>query len=365
MELRIFCEFFYASHYVPVTVLQGGQVLFYFTADGMPISIPMAEISASIKNPDVFSSSDGQYGWIRLEDGSALLLGPEKRYTYNQFINLVAYLHYILNGEPFDVMEHFHTGSSAYQKSLAEFHTEYSFHAKEEQREHGTYQFENLLLSYVRDGETQKLKQFLLETARTVEFQEGVLADTPLRQAKNILIGFIGMVGKVGAIGGGMDVEEVYRLNDLYTQECEKAQTVDAVKLLQFNLLMDYTERVALARLPLGTSKEIFSAVQYIRNRTNAQIGIDDVAAAMGKSRSYITKQFRHETGKSITEFITESKLQDAKRLLRYSDKSMAEIANYLCFSSQAYFQTVFKNETGMTPGEYRKRHETSSSGTR
>ena len=190
----------------------------------------MAEISASIKNPDVFSSSDGQYGWIRLEDGSALLLGPEKRYTYNQFINLVAYLHYILNGEPFDVMEHFHTGSSAYQKSLAEFHTEYSFHAKEEQREHGTYQFENLLLSYVRDGETQKLKQFLLETARTVEFQEGVLADTPLRQAKNILIGFIGMVGKVGAIGGGMDVEEVYRLNDLYTQECEKAQTVDAVK---------------------------------------------------------------------------------------------------------------------------------------
>ena len=166
-------------------------------------------------------------------------------------------------------MEHFHTGSSAYQKSLAEFHTEYSFHAKEEQREHGTYQFENLLLSYVRDGETQKLKQFLLETARTVEFQEGVLADTPLRQAKNILIGFIGMVGKVGAIGGGMDVEEVYRLNDLYTQECEKAQTVDAVKLLQFNLLMDYTERVALARLPLGTSKEIFSAVQYIRNRTD------------------------------------------------------------------------------------------------
>lgn len=95
MELRIFCEFFYASHYVPVTVLQGGQVLFYFTADGMPVSIPMAEISASIKNPDVFSSSDGQYGWIRLEDGSALLLGPEKRYTYNQFINLVAYLHYI------------------------------------------------------------------------------------------------------------------------------------------------------------------------------------------------------------------------------------------------------------------------------
>ena len=357
MELETFCEYFYASHYVPLTVLQGGQVLFYFTADGMPVSVPITEISASDKNPDVFSSSDGQYGMIQFADGSTLLLGPEKRYTYNQFINLVAYLHYTLNGETFDVIEHFHTGSAPYQKSLAQSHTEDSYLAKEAELEHGTYQLENILLSFVRDGETEKLKQFLLETAKTAEIREGVLADTPLRQAKNILIGFISMVGKIGAIGGGMDVEEVYRLNDLYTQECEKAQTVDAVKLLQFNLLLDYTERVALAKLPVGTSKEIFSAVQYIRNHTNAQIGIDDVASAVGRSRSYITKQFRRKTGKSIAEYITGSKLQDAKRLLRYSDKSLAEIANYLCFSSQAYFQTVFKNETGMTPGEYRRKH--------
>ena len=99
-----------------------------------------------------------------------------------------------------------------------------------------------------------------------------------------------------------------------------------------------------------------FSAVQFIRNHTNSQIGIDDVASAVGKSRSYITKLFRCETGKSISEFIAEAKLQDAKRLLRYSDKSLADIANYLCFSSQAYFQTVFKRKVGITPGEYRRK---------
>lgn len=365
MELKTFCEYFYSSHYVPVTVLQSGQVSFYFTADGMPVSVPMAEIDASSKNPDVFSLSEGQFGLIRMKDDHTLLLGPEKRYTYNQFINLIAYLHYTLNGETFDVMEHFHTGSAPYQKSLAQSHTEESYLAKELEMEHGTYQLENLLLSYVRDGETEKLKHFLLETAKTAEIREGVLADTPLRQAKNLLIGFIGMVGKIGAIGGGMDVEEVYRLNDLYTQECEKAQTVDTVKLLQYNLLLDYTERVAYAKLPAGISKEVFSAVQFIRNHTNAQIGIDDVAFAIGKSRSYITRQFRSEIGKSITEFITESKLQDAKRLLRYSDKSLGEISNYLCFSSQAYFQTVFKKETGITPSEYRRKHEVSTPNTR
>ena len=40
------------------------------------------------------------------------------------------------------------------------------------------------------------------------------------------------------------------------------------------------------------------------------------------------------------------------------------EIAATLAFSSQAYFQTVFKKETGMTPGEYRKKHSVSFRGT-
>ena len=51
MELRIFCEFFYASHYVPVTVLQGGQVLFYFTADGMPITFQWLKSAHPLKIP--------------------------------------------------------------------------------------------------------------------------------------------------------------------------------------------------------------------------------------------------------------------------------------------------------------------------
>ena len=63
------------------------------------------------------------------------------------------------------------------------------------------------------------------------------------------------------------------------------------------------------------------------------------------------------EIGKSINDFITETKIRDAKRFLRYSDLSFGEIASSLAFSSQAYFQTVFKKENGMTPGDYRQMH--------
>ena len=67
-------------------------------------------------------------------------------------------------------------------------------------------------------------------------------------------------------------------------------------------------------------------------------------------------REFREETGMSITDFMMQSKLRDAKRLLRHSNKTLAQISSYLCFSSQAYFQTVFKRETGMTPAAYRKK---------
>ena len=97
--------------------------------------------------------------------------------------------------------------------------------------------------------------------------------------------------------------------------------------------------------------------MQYIQNHTNCQIGIDDVAGFIGKRRTYVTKKFRQETGESITDFIIKSKIRDAKRLLRYSNRSLSEISTHLCFSSQAYFQTVFKKSTGMTPNEYRNVH--------
>lgn len=232
-----------------------------------------------------------------------------------------------------------------------------SLAAKETGAIHGTWQFENMMLSYIRDGEVEKLLSFLAESQKR-SFSVGTLATDPLRQAKNLMIGLTAVVGKVAGIGGGMDVEDVYRLMDLYTQEVEKCVSVESVTWLQFNMILDFTERVRQAKLPENLSREVFDAVQFIADHTHESVGIDDVASAVGLSRSSLTRRFRAELGKSITQYITETKIRDAKRLLRYSDKTFGEIAVTLAFSSQAYFQTVFKKETGLTPGEYRRRHD-------
>ncbi len=257
-----------------------------------------------------------------------------------------------------DLVKLFEKRGEASRDRIARSHTSSSSIAKESGTYHGTYQFENLLLSYIRDGEVEKLRAFLHETVQYMDFNIGTLADDPLRQAKNMVIGFTAMVGKVAGIGGGMDVEDAYRLIDLYTQEVEKCCSVDNVYLLQFNMVMDFTERVRQAKLPENMSREVFSAIQFIADHAHESFGIDEVADAVGMSRSALTRRFRAEITMSINEYITKTKIRDAKRLLRYSDKTYGEIATFLAFSSQAYFQTVFKKETGQTPGQYRRKHQ-------
>lgn len=254
-------------------------------------------------------------------------------------------------------IEQYDIKSQKYRDKLAIEHTETAVTSKEEGNIHGTYQFENMMLSYIRDGEKNKLKAFLAGVSDPENLPQGKLASDPLRQAKNLLIGLTAVVGKVAGIGGGMDIEDAYRLIDIYTQECEKCQTIEDIYLLQYNMVMDFTERVAEVKLPKGVSKETYQAMQYIQDNTNAVISIDDVANEVHRSRSFITRHFKTETGNTILEYIVEAKIKEAKRLLRYSKRSIPSIANYLCFSSQPYFQTVFKKQTSMTPAEYRRKN--------
>ena len=55
-------------------------------------------------------------------------------------------------------------------------------------------------------------------------------------------------------------------------------------------------------------------------------------------------------------------KLEEARSLLIYTDKTISEISEYLCFSTQSYFQNVFKKQYGMTPMQFRK-NQTGSRG--
>ncbi len=394
MDYPAYCEMFYAAHYLPIAVYAGGRFLcssgFYEEGDPYPFVLPKL---VELGSPAVYVSSDtGYYGYVRCKDGEhSLVLGPAystpvtdgfirsymsknaipptrygeiasflggiSQYTYNQFLNLLLYLHFTLTGEKLELGQAFGLTNTEYQAVVGQHHSQSFFAAREEGMKHGTYFFEQQMLELIRNGEPDKLNAFLLAAANTANTREGKLAETPLRQAKNLFIGLITMVGKFAAIPGGMDIEETYQLIDTYIQECEKLQTEEAVKNLQYNMPIDFARRVAQQKLPEGVSREVFSCMQFIATHINEPIGAADVVAFSGKSRAYLFKKFREELGMSIGAYITDCRLREAKSLLKYTDKSLAEISTYLCFSSQSHFQNTFQKHFHMTPLAYRKAH--------
>ena len=75
-----------------------------------------------------------------------------------------------------------------------------------------------------------------------------------------------------------------------------------------------------------------------------------EYAAKNGKSEAYLIREFRKQYAVSPYQYLLTRKLETARQLLRYSNLSIKEIAEQLCFSDQYYFSNCFKKTFGLSP---------------
>ena len=68
----------------------------------------------------------------------------------------------------------------------------------------------------------------------------------------------------------------------------------------------------------------------------------------------YLTTLIKRITGKSVSEWIDNYVILEAKTLLKYSNMSVQEIAYYLNFPNQSFFGSYFKRNAGMSPSQYK-----------
>ena len=122
-------------------------------------------------------------------------------------------------------------------------------------------------------------------------------------------------------------------------------------------MFVEYTRKVARIRTGRRPGKLAVDVANYIQHHLSEPITATYIAKQLYLSRPYLSRKFIEETGESLTDFILKEKTEEAKRLLRYSDKSLTAISNYLGFSSQSHFSRVFKKYASCTPGEYREKY--------
>lgn len=217
----------------------------------------------------------------------------------------------------------------------------------------GSYESEQQMYRVIRSGDPLLLDDFLTNNAKDIS--EGVLAASPLRHEKDLFIQTVTKVGVLAGIPAGMGIDQVYRLTELYIQECEKLQSIGEVRSLWYAMLKDFCRRCGESRLPSGISADVYRSLMYIHSNITESVSISDLADNIGRSASYLTRLFKEEMGVSISKYIMRYKMDIAKELLTNTDKTLAEISCFLGFSSQSYFQNIFKREFRETPLQYRK----------
>ena len=95
--------------------------------------------------------------------------------------------------------------------------------------------------------------------------------------------------------------------------------------------------------------------IEYVDENYKEHITIDELAFLFRTNRSTLCKEFRFATGKTLNQYVTDKKIERAKRKLCSSNKTVTQIADELHFESVPYFCKFFKKETGMTPSEFQK----------
>jgi TolB-like protein/AraC-like DNA-binding protein/tetratricopeptide (TPR) repeat protein len=91
-------------------------------------------------------------------------------------------------------------------------------------------------------------------------------------------------------------------------------------------------------------------------NLKNEQFGAGELVSEMNMNRYTLYRKLKTLTGKSISRFIREIRLQKSMDLLREEDKNASEIAYEVGFNSPAYFTRCFHKYFGFPPGEVKKR---------
>ncbi len=218
---------------------------------------------------------------------------------------------------------------------------------------HRSLEEENFFYQAVSSGDMDVVKKNCMKNTFINPEGMGILSTNPLTNIKYHFVVTVAMITRC-CVNAGMELEQAYQLSDFYILKMDNCNSIKDVNQLHKTMAIDYTEKMLFLKKSSAISKSITLCIDYIYSHINSRITIEELAEYVSLSPSYLSRLFKKELGTSISEYITKRKIEKAQNLLRYSDSSIIDIANYLSFSSQSHFIQVFKNTVGLTPKKYR-----------
>lgn len=215
-----------------------------------------------------------------------------------------------------------------------------------------TYFIEKRILQSIRQGNLYTLREEIslyLPLAMSTLY----LPSIPFGQKRNLMISAVTMAF-VDASGGGLPAKEGFELLRKYHNIIENLTSFENIEPLIAEIFTTFCKKV-LNAIQKNYSKPVAMAIEHVKSHLKEKIRLGDIAQRCNMRISHLSALFKHEYGINFSTFVMNEKIEEAKKLIQYSDYPISAIASELGFTDQSHFSRCFKKNTGYTPSKFRK----------
>ncbi len=218
------------------------------------------------------------------------------------------------------------------------------------------FDVEEKLLDSIIESNHTNIEKYLNEILGHIFLASG----GNLSIASSMIIELLSLVSRA-ATKVGADSAACIMLTHDYLQKCTNISSMEGLTACLLDIITNFTNNAILST-SVGYSLPIQRALRYVHTHYSEKITLKSISEMVYLSPDYFGKIFKKEIGVGFNKYLNDLRIERCRLLLRDPSVKFAKISLIVGFEDQSYFTKVFKKQTGMTPLQYRKKHQASDS---
>lgn len=214
------------------------------------------------------------------------------------------------------------------------------------------YKYENIFLEKIKTGDVEGVTAALHKS--TLEFVKSGDSSTQSAYTNREGFAIIRTLSRKAAEEGGCPVIQIDEITQEAIQKMNQSQIFSQTSNILGDMILALTKAVADSQELNRYSLLIKNIVVFIKTNYARRIDLSTIASVSHVSKEHLSRTFKKETGTTITEFITSTRVKKAAELLKDTTLSIAEISSLVGYPDNNYFVKVFKRYYQKAPSEYR-----------
>lgn len=151
----------------------------------------------------------------------------------------------------------------------------------------------------------------------------------------------------------GLELSDIFHGENLY-QELLEMDNLQSINIWFQNIIDQITDYINSA-VNEKKGKYLEQINSYLDDNLASNITLNTVAEHLELNPSYLSRMFKENMGKNFIEYLTDYRMEKSKELLVNTKLKVQDICTKMGYSNSYYFIKIFKQHTGLTPGQYRK----------